>query len=73
VGDVLILAGPTQVLDAFRAMQVTVIVDDLDAALQRARSQDGSVLRGPATQPTGRNATVSYSSGATIEMGTMIW
>jgi hypothetical protein len=67
VGEILVLAGPAQVLDAFRATQVTVIVDDLDAALQRARSHDGSVLRGPATQPTGRNATVSYSSGAIVE------
>jgi hypothetical protein len=67
VGDVLILAGPAHLLDAFRATQVTVIVDDLDTALQRARSQNGSVLRGPATQPTGRNATVRYRSGAIVE------
>jgi hypothetical protein len=66
VGEVLILAGPAHLLDAFRATQVTVIVD-LDTALQRARRQNGSVLRGPATQPTGRNVTVSYRSGAIVE------
>jgi hypothetical protein len=67
VGEVLILAGPAQVLDAFRATQVTVIVDDLDAALHRAQGHEGRLLRGPAAQPTGRNATVSYRSGAIVE------
>jgi hypothetical protein len=67
VGGVLILAGPHDVLEAFRPTQVTVIVDDLDAALRDADAHHSKVLREPAIQETGRNATVSYDIGAVVE------
>lgn len=67
VGDVLILAGPQKVLDQFRSTQATVIVDDLDAAIAESIQYGGHLLREPASQPTGRNVTISYRTGAVIE------
>jgi hypothetical protein len=67
VGDVLILAGPDHVLNGFRATQVTQVVDDLDAALAIAQDRGGSLVRAPSEQPTGRNATMSFPSGAVVE------
>lgn len=67
VGDVLVLAGPDEVLDGFRSTQVTSVVEDLDAALAHARVLGGEVLRGPADQETGRNATVCLPFGAVVE------
>jgi hypothetical protein len=67
VGDVLILAGPQDVIDGFRSTQVTVIVDDLDQAIEDARRLGGDLLRPPAPQQTGTNATVSFPFGAVVE------
>jgi hypothetical protein len=67
VGNVLILSGPADILEPFRSTQVTVIVDDLDAVMADAADIDAKVLRGPARQPTGRNVTIGYDNGATIE------
>ncbi|MDO9410645.1 hypothetical protein [Patulibacter sp.] len=67
VGDVLVLAGPEEVLAGFRETQVTSVVDDLDVALDRARGLGAEVLRGPAAQETGRNATVRMPFGAVVE------
>jgi len=67
VGEVLVLAGPDEVLDGFRSTQVTSVVEDLDAALDHARGLGGEVLRGPAAQATGTNATVRLPFGAVVE------
>jgi len=67
VGDVLILAGPHEVLAGFRETQVTLVVDDLDEALTEAHARNGTMVRGPAEQATGRNATVRYPGGAVVE------
>lgn len=67
VGQVLILAGPSDVLAAFRATQVTVIVESLDDAVSFATDRRGSLVREPAEQPTGRNATVAYPGGEVVE------
>lgn len=67
VGDVLLLAGPDAVLAGFRSTQVTSVVEDLAAALDHARGLGAEVLRGPATQETGTNATVRLPFGAVVE------
>lgn len=67
VGDVLILAGPDDVLSGFRNTQVTLLVDDLDHALADADARRGTLVQRPAEQPTGRNATVGYPNGAVVE------
>jgi hypothetical protein len=67
LGDVLVLAGPDELLDAFRETQVTAIVEDLGAALRHARSRGATVVRGPADGPTGTNATVRLPFGAVVE------
>lgn len=67
VGEVLVLAGPDEVLDGFRSTQVTSVVEDLEAALDHARGLGGEVLRGPAAQATGTNATVRLPFGAVVE------
>ncbi len=67
VGDVLVLAGPEDMLRDFRATQVTLVVDDLDGALIDAATRHGTLRRGPQQRATGRNATVGYPSGAVVE------
>jgi len=52
VGEVLVLARPDEVLDA---------------ALDHPRRLGGEVLRGPAAQATGTNATVRMPFGAVVE------
>jgi hypothetical protein len=67
VDQVLVLAGPDEVLDAFRSTQVTAVVEDLGEALDRARGLGAEVLREPAAQATGTNATVRLPAGAVVE------
>lgn len=67
VGEVLILAGPPEVIEPFRSTQVTVIVDDLDVAIADVAGAGGRIRRQPAHQPTGRNVTISYANGADVE------
>jgi|SRR5882757_3272619 len=67
VGEVLVLAGPDDVLAPFRATDLTVIVDDLDDAIAVARRGGGQVRREPAEQATGRNVTMSFAAGPVIE------
>ena len=67
VGDVLVLAGSDNQLEPFRATDVTVIVDDLDAALADAAQGGATATRGPAEQATGRNVTVGFPAGPVVE------
>jgi len=46
---------------------LTVIVDDLDDAIDAARQAGGNVSREPADQAVGRNVTMSFASGPVIE------
>lgn len=67
VGDVLVLAGPAEVLGPVRTTQVTLIVDDLTTALAVGQSRSGQLVRGPFQAPTGQSATVAYPGGAVVE------
>ena len=67
VGYVLVLAAPAGMLEPFRATSLTVIVDDLDGAIEAARQAGAQVSREPAEQATGRNVTMSFASGPVIE------
>jgi hypothetical protein len=67
VGDVLILAGPSDVVDAVRSTDVTVIVDDLDAAIAEATRAGGTVVRDETRDSAGRNIKFSYPCGVEIE------
>lgn len=63
VGNVLVLAAPPEMLEPFRATSLTVIVDDLDDAIDAARQAGGNVSREPADQAVGRNVTMGFASG----------
>ncbi len=67
VGDVLLLAGTAEQLDPFRATDVTVVVDDLDAAAAEAQRAGAVTTREPADQATGRNVTVAFPAGPVVE------
>ncbi|GAB3912574.1 hypothetical protein GCM10011575_45840 [Microlunatus endophyticus] len=67
VGEVLVLAGSDEVIEPFRSTDVTVIVDDLDGAVAAALSASAEIIREPAEQQVGRNATVAFPGGPIIE------
>lgn len=67
VADVLVLAGAEQVIEPFRATALTIIVDDLDAALDAAGASNARVVRAPAQQSVGRNVTVAFPEGPLLE------
>ncbi|MFJ5231369.1 hypothetical protein ACIQBJ_15905 [Kitasatospora sp. NPDC088391] len=62
VGGFLLIAGTPEALAPYRETQATVLVDDLEAVLPT-----GTVLDGPNTVPTGRNATLRHPGGAVVE------
>lgn len=67
VGDVLVLAGSDEQLAPFTATDLTVVVDELEPATTSAQAVGAVVVRGPADQATGRNATVSFPGGPVVE------
>lgn len=67
VGDVLVLAGPDEVLAPFRATDVTIVVDDVEVAVRDALRGGAEVVREVALQPVGRNATVAFPAGPVVE------
>lgn len=67
VGDILVLAGPDDIIAPFRSTDVTIIVDDLDDAIAAARSAAAEIVRGSAEQEVGRNVTVAFPGGPIIE------
>ncbi|OLZ73357.1 hypothetical protein AV521_04505 [Streptomyces sp. IMTB 2501] len=67
IGGFLLVAGSEQALAPFRAVQSTVLVDDLDGLGALLTAHGGELLDGPNEVPTGRNATVRHAGGAVIE------
>ncbi len=67
VGDVLVLAAADEMLEPFRSTDLTVVVDDLDQAIDEAQSGGATIRREPAQQAVGRNVTVGFPAGPVIE------
>lgn len=67
VGPMLIIAGPEEALEPFRATAVTYLVDDL-AAFARCLPQLGAqVLEPPKEVPTGWNLRARHPDGLLVE------
>lgn len=67
IGGYLLLAGSEEALAPYRGTHATAIVESLDRILTISEQYGGEILDGPNEVPTGRNLTVRYPGGATLE------
>lgn len=67
IGGYLLLAGSEEALAPYRGTHATAIVESLDRILSISEQYGGEILDGPNEVPTGRNLTVRYPGGATLE------
>jgi predicted enzyme related to lactoylglutathione lyase len=67
IGGFLLVAGSENALAPFRAVQSTVVVDDLDGLHALVSAHGGRLVDGPNEVPTGRNATVRHAGGFVVE------
>ncbi|MEU8761467.1 hypothetical protein [Streptomyces sp. NPDC048659] len=67
IGGFLLVAGTEEALAPFRAVQSTVLVDDLDGLPALLDTHGGELLAGPQEVPTGRNAMVRHAGGVVLE------
>ncbi|GAA2775500.1 VOC family protein [Streptomyces showdoensis] len=67
IGGFLLVAGTDEALAPFRAVQSTVLVDDLDGLAELLATHGGEIVSGPNQVPTGRNAMVRHPGGVVLE------
>jgi ribosomal protein S18 acetylase RimI-like enzyme len=67
VGNVLLIAGPTQALMPFRETQATFLVDSLDECRAFLEGNGAVILGGSRDVPVGRKMIVRHPDGSVIE------
>ncbi|MEU8899290.1 VOC family protein [Nocardia sp. NPDC048505] len=67
VGDFLLIAGPPEHTDRYRATVGPVIVDDLGELITELAEAGAELIDGPHTSATGRFAYLRHPDGVTVE------
>lgn len=67
VENILMIAGPEDVLEALKETRSTFLVDDLDSFEQHLEQCGAQILSRPKVVPTGRNMRVQHPDGLVVE------
>ncbi|MQY20304.1 VOC family protein [Nocardia macrotermitis] len=67
IGDFLLIAGPPEAVDGYRATIGPAIVDDLDELVEVLTAAGATLTGGPFHGPTGRLAYLDHPDGTNVE------
>jgi hypothetical protein len=67
VGNILLIAGPDEALEPFRATAMTLLVASLDHEVSLFEARGIELVEPPKPVPTGRNLLARHPDGALVE------